>query len=148
MPANTTPIFPLTPDIQWNTAAISSANGLLDGTGTSSEIFIAGANGTRIDQIVVQPLGTNIATVLRFFINNGSTSSVAANNALAHEVALPANTISQTTASFNFDIVLNKDGGATTLPPIQYLPAGYTIRGSVGTTIAAGLKVTIYGGDY
>lgn len=146
MPANTIPIFPLAPNISWG--KITAANTATDGTGTTVLLFTAGANGARIDQITVRPLGTNVVTVLRVFVNNGSVTTTAANNSLAFERTIVANTISQVAESTGYDLFLEKDGGAVTLPPIPYLPAGYKIYGSVGTVIAAGIQVTVFGGDY
>jgi hypothetical protein len=146
MPANTLPIFPITPNVSF--AKVDTANTDTDGTGTTVLLFTAGANGARIDQIKVRPLGTNVATVLRLFVNNGSDPSTAANNALTHETTIAASTISQEAADADYDITIEKDGGALTLPPIPYLPATYRVYGSVGTTIAAGVLVTVFGGDY
>ena len=144
MPANTTPIFPLTPKVSWG--ALSAANTAKDGTGTVVTVFTAGANGSRIDQIKVRALGTNVATVLRFFINNGSTNATAANNSLVHEITAAATTLSEVAALADNDVLIQK--GDQYVCPIPYLPAGYKINVTVGTTIAAGLQVTVYGGDY
>jgi hypothetical protein len=145
MPANTTPIFPLTPNVSWG--LVATENTAKDGTGTMVTVFTAGASGARIDQIKVRALGTNIATVLRFFLNNGSTNETAANNALIHEVTVAATTASAVAALADNDITIVKNTTETAVP-IPYLPAGYKINVTVGTTIAAGLEVTVHGGDY
>lgn len=144
MPVNTIPIFPLTPKLSWGTVA--TANTAKDGTGTQVTVFTAGVNGARIDQIKVRALGTNVATVLRFFVNNGSDNATAANNSLAHETTIAATTLSEVAALTDYDITLTK--GTDVFPPIPYLPAGYKINVTIGTTIAAGLQVTCWGGDY
>jgi hypothetical protein len=146
MPANTLPIFPITPKISFG--KVDTANTALDGTGTTVLLFTAGANGARIDQITVEHLGTNVATVLRLFVNNGADPTTATNNSLNFERTIVANTISQEAESVGYDLTLEKDGGSLTLPPIPYLPATYRVYGSVGTTIAAGVQVTVFGGDY
>src|SRR5580658_5173308 len=101
MAANTNPIFTLVPDIQWgsvddNSSAtagpILSANTAMDGTGYVTPVFTAGANGSYVSQIIARPVGTNIATVLRVFINNGSSNATQANNVLFTEITLPATT--------------------------------------------------------
>lgn len=145
MPANVQPIYPLTPKVSWGN--VLSANTAKDGTGTVVTVFTAGANGSRIDQIKVRALGTNVATVLRFFINNGSTNATAANNTLIHEVTIPATTLSEIAALTDTDVLIAKDDGKVAVP-IPYLPAGYKINVVIGTTIAAGLQVTVHGGDY
>jgi hypothetical protein len=146
MPANTLPIFPLTPKVSWGT--VTTANTAKDGTGTVVTVFTAGADGARIDQIKVRALGTNVATVMRFFVNNGSANTTAANNTLIHEVTIAATTLSEVAALVDNDVIINKDGGARTEVPIPYLPAGHKINVTIGTTVAAGLAVTIHGADY
>ena len=136
MPANTSPIFPLTPQVAWTT--ITTANTVTDGTGTVATIFTAGANGGRVDYIRCRALGTNVATVLRVFINNGSTNATATNNALFEELTLPITTASNTgDTGGDFDISLNIS-----------LPVGYKINVALATAVAAGWKVIAVGGDY
>ena len=48
MPANTAPIFTLTPDVQWGTTTVATANTAKDGTGTVLTVFTAGANGSYV----------------------------------------------------------------------------------------------------
>lgn len=141
---NTTPIFPLTQNVSWGT--LTTANTAKDGTGTVATLFTAGANGSKIDQIKVRALGTNVATVLRLFVNNGSANSTAANNTLIHEVTIAATTLSEVAALVDTDIVITK--GADTVVPIPYLPAGYKIMATIGTTVAAGLQMTVHGANY
>ena len=144
MPANIQPIFPIAPKVSWGT--VNTANTAKDGTGTVVTVFTAGANGSKIDQIKVRALGTNVATVMRFFINNGSPNTTAANNALTHEVTIPATTLSETAALSDNDITIAK--GSDIAVPIPYLPAGYKVNVTLGTAVAAGLHVTVYGSDY
>jgi len=145
MPANTTPIFPLTPRCSWS-GNIQTANTAKDGSGTVFTAFTAGANGSRIDQIKVRALGTNVATVLRFFINNGSTNATPTNNTLIHEVTIAATTLSETSALVDNDITIAK--ALAVAVPIPHLRAGYKINCTVGTTIAAGVVVVVHGGDF
>jgi hypothetical protein len=136
MGANTTPIYPLLPKIGWGT--LNAANTAMDGTGTVAEIFTAGINGARIDQIKIRALGTNVATAVRLFINNGNDHTVPVNNALIYEVTAPATTASPT-AALN-DILIT--------PPVQFLPPGYKLMAAIGTAVAAGIQVTVAGADY
>src|SRR5574343_1044472 len=94
MPANTSPIFPLTPNLAW--ATVTTANTAKDGTGTVATVFTAGTNGARVDYLKVRALGTNVATVIRVFINNGSTNATAANNTLIVDQTIAATTNSET----------------------------------------------------
>ena len=136
MSANTTPIFTLTPRNAYITTG-TSANTNLDGTGTVATVVTAGTNGSYINRVRITHLGTNVATVVRLFVNNGSTNTTASNNALVYEVAIPANTLSQTAASTAYDIPLD-----------LRLAASYKINATIGTACAAGLMVAIELGDY
>lgn len=144
MSANLQPIFPLTQKVSWGT--VVTANTAKDGTGNQVTVFTAGINGSKIDQIKVRALGTNVPTVLRFFINNGSANTTASNNTLAHEVTIAATTLSEIVALADNDVVISK--GSDVFVPIPYLPPGYKLNVTVGTTIAAGLQVTVHGADY
>lgn len=135
MPANTSPIFPLTPNLAW--ATVTTANTAKDGTGTVATVYTAGANGSRVDYLKVRALGTNVATVIRVFINNGSTNATAANNTLIVDQTIAATTNSETAQLVDNIIQLDLS-----------LPAGYKINVTIGTTVAAGLQVTAVGGDY
>jgi hypothetical protein len=84
------------------------------------------------------PIGSNVATVLRLFINNGSTNATAGNNALYKEYSLPATTLSET-AQMASDIEIPLD---------LFLPSGYKINATIGTTVAAGWSLVALAGDY
>ncbi len=138
MAANTSPIFSVQGDIQWVSAAITAANTTTDLTsGTIYPIFTGGTNGSYVQKIRFRHLGTNVATVARVWINNGSTTGTAANNTLWDEITLAANTLSQVAAAINYELPL---GFA--------LPAGDIIYVTLGTAVAAGFRVTVIGGDY
>ena len=147
MGANITPIFPLSPNIGFGTV-ITADNHYTTPITNSVIIFTAGKYGSKIDQIIARPLGTNIQSVLRLFINDGA--GVAADNfALIHEVMLPASTAANdNVAGDGEDIILYKDGDNKTLSPIPYLPEGYKIYAALGKSVAAGWKVIVHGSDY
>lgn len=137
MAQNTSPIFLGVPKLGFASTG-TSANTALDGTGTVVTLFTADAtDGSKIEKIKLKHLGTNIATVVRFFINNGSTNVTAANNALYKEVAMAANTLDQTAESV--EVLVQVD---------LVLPAGYKLNCTLGTAIASGIMVTAVGGDY
>lgn len=138
MAANTAPIYTRTGDIQWAIACLT-ANTTTDLTsGTIYLVFTADATeGGRLEKLRIRSLGTNIATVMRVWINNGSTTGTAANNVLYTEITLGATTVSQVAA-------LREDE----IPMLLALPAGYRIYVTVGTTVAAGYDVTAVGGKY
>lgn len=140
----TNPIFPAVPRAYWTT--LTAGTTYKDGTTYANIGFTAGGNGARIDQIKVRALGTNTATVLRLYVNNGSGTTTAGNNSLIHETTIAATTVSETSALADNDILIVK--GADSVPPIPYLPPNYRILATIGTTVAAGLQLTIHGGDY
>lgn len=137
MAAGTSPIFVSTLRSSGITTG-TAANTNQDGTGTVATFFTAGAtNGSKVERVFFQHLGTNVATVIRVFINNGSSSTVAANNFLVYEVALAAWTASQIASSTSAVWYAN-----------LILPAGYKLNVTTGTAIASGVMVTGEGGDY
>jgi hypothetical protein len=139
MAANTNPISPITPTAAaFNVVHQLTANTAMDGTGTVNLIMTAGANGSRVNRLVVQHLGTNVATVMRIFLNNGGSNTTATNNTLVAEATIAANTLSQVAASIPVTIPLN-----------MVLAAGYKLNYTIGTTVAAGHAVTaVDAGDY
>lgn len=138
MPANTAPIFSLLGDIQWGTTALATANTAKDGTGTVLTVFTADAtNGGYVAKFIARPSGTAVATVLRVFINNGSSNATPANNILFAELDLRAVTISETSAQLS-----------NVLPLDFALPPGYKINCTLGTTVAAGYFCSVVGGKY
>jgi len=144
MAINTTPVYSKSGQISWGTV-LTTANTAVDGTGTVVTLFTAGADGARVERIRSRALGTNVATVLRIFINNGGSTAVAANNALYAEMTIAATTISQVSALLTTNEFPNTLD--TTAFPIV-LPAGYKITATIGTSVAAGLMVTAIGSSY
>lgn len=138
MAANTLPIFIKQGQIEWGTSALTTANTAKDGTGTVLTVFTADATeGSYAYKLRARPAGTNVATVLRIFINNGSTNATAANNILFDEITLPATTLSEVAALAMYEVPLN-----------IALPPGYKINVTIGTTVSAGYYVSVVGGKY
>jgi hypothetical protein len=147
MAQNTNPIFPLVPEVLWvsGTAATAGTPGQAANTTTDltagtiyGPIFTADAtDGSRLDFIKVRSLGTNVATVIRIWINNGAATTTAANNTLYLERTLSATTVSQTAEQPDIILPLN----------ISLAP-GYRVYATFGTAVAAGFHLTAVGGDY
>ena len=144
MAANQIPIYTEAGQIEWNTTVLTTANTAKDGTGTVATLFTAGADGARIERVRSIARGTNVATVLRLFINNGLTNATAANNTLYANVTIAATTNTETAALTVNELPSTTD---TTAFPIV-LPPGYKLLATIGTTVAAGLSVTAIGGTY
>jgi hypothetical protein len=137
MAINTAPIFTKKGDIQWSPGALVAANTAKDGTGAVATVFTAGIDGAFAQKLFVRALGTNVATVLRVFVNNGAANTVAANNSLIAEMTLPATTLSEVAAQPPYEVPLN-----------FALPAGFKILCTLGTAVAAGYAVSVFGGSY
>ena len=134
---NTQPIFTASGDTQWAVSAVT-ANTTKDLTlGTNYLVFSASSNGGYVQRLRFRALGTNVATVDRVFINNGSTNATQVNNVLWDEVSLPATTVSETSALATYEVPLN-----------FALPAGYRLYVTLGTGVAAGYSITCIGGKY
>jgi hypothetical protein len=148
MAANTQPIFPKVPQVV-NVTLTTADTSLVTPTTQGKVLITGGVDGTRVDAIKVRALGSNIQTVLRVFFNDG-LGVAATNFTLVHEVRLPATTASATDVNQATDVVLlpiNYDNaGSGNLPP--YLKSGQKLYVAIGTTVAAGVAVTAFGGDY
>lgn len=118
--------------------AVLTATG--DYTGVSANhqlIFTAGPNGAYVKRIHCVAKGTNTASVLRVYLNNGSTNATATNNQFLGQVSLPGTTATNTAATAEVDYPLE-----------MMIPAGFKIYAGVGTTVASGWVCTAVGGDY
>jgi len=137
MVANAIPIFSKVARNEWANG-ITAANTALDGTGTVDTVFTADAtNGSYLQKLTIRPRGTNVASVLRVFMNNGSTNATAANNVMIAEASLPATTASAVAALAGIEVPINM--------PIA---PGYKINVTLGTAVAGGYAVSAHGGDY
>ena len=154
MAANGDPIYSRAGDIQGTTLAAATllgptANTAQDGTGTLYPVFVADAtNGGYVQRLMLQPISTVVATVMRVFISDTTAtvtsgalvSNTSLNTRLVYEITLPAVTVSQVAAAPHFEVPLN-----------FALPASYKISVSFGTSTGAsttGWAVTTVGGKY
>lgn len=136
MVANTNPIFGLTPKNTWQTLTTGDAS--LGGLTTAGLIMTAGADGSTLLRVFAKALGTNVASVLRIFLNNAGVIGTAANNTLLKDFPLPGTTLSQVgQMSSDFELNFNlKVQGA------------YKIYATLGTTVAAGWEITAESVDF
>jgi hypothetical protein len=132
VPANTDPIFVLTPVLKH--AQIATANTNRDGTGTLGTVCAAGSNGTRIDRVVVQATVTTTAGMVRLFVDDGT------NIRLLDEIPIAAVTPSGTVQAFRTERV------RTDNLPYVTLANGETLK--AGTNNAETFNVFAIGGDY
>ena len=146
MPANTNPIFVLTPNRGVNGGVrITGTNTTRDlsSTGNTFIVFSAGTNGARVDAIdwVSSSTGqttANPSTVARIFQCSDANLS---NPRLVRELAIlpvtPSATVIGSTNTMSF-----------TTPLV--LPPNYVLVATIGSVLTAGqyYDVTVYGGDY
>lgn len=143
MAANFNPIFTLTPDVSNNLATGfggTITTGTNDVTGVSANyklVHTAGPDGSYVRRLRFKALGTNVAGVMRIFINNGLVNTTAANNSFYGELSLPATTATTTASTVDLDYPLD----------IQ-LDAGYRIYVGVAATVAAGWVCTAIAAQY
>lgn len=160
MPVTATPIFSQTPNVGALNAVLSTAmtnTTAFDGTmaaGTAiALVFTAGANGSRVDQITCRfastngatASGTSAATVVRFWMNNGSANTTAGNNIFLGEVAMPATAVTALGTTALLVGALPLPNGGLNLPATYRIYAGTTVAAG-GTNIA--IAVNAIGGDY
>jgi hypothetical protein len=152
MTANTAPIYSKQGNLSSDgTSTTSSAmaptltTAAADTDGSSSNnkcAFTAGSNGALLRKLRLKSKGTNVATVARFYINNGGVNTSAANNSFVGEISLPATTASATAATVDMDYDFGVPNG---LP----LDPSFRIFVGLGTTVSAGWVVTpLPGGQY
>ena len=139
---NVEPIFSRVADVQWEESIVTANNTLDLTSGTSYEVFVADAtNGgfVRNARVKANPANNTAATVVRFWLNNGSTTGTAANSALIGELGLPATTASATAPQADFDYGLN-----------MALPPAHKVYVTIGTAPGGSgeFTVTIFGGKY
>jgi hypothetical protein len=116
--------------------AANTTKTLTAGT-VGTDIFLvhtvaAGVLGQLIFSVMAQPVGTNVATVCRLWMNNGlstpGTGGTAAHNLLMEELPLPASTLSEVTAMQSYTKVLR----------LKDWPPTYRLYATFGTAVAAG----------
>jgi hypothetical protein len=149
MPANTTPVFVLTPNRGTDGSGnfgtrLTTANTTRDLSTTTNGglILTAGANGTRVESITftheaASQTQASIAAVGRIFL---CTSSAGANPRLIGEIALPAVTPSAS--------AIGQQQILTFSPPL-FMPTGSYLWATISATqTSGGYDITCQGGDY
>lgn len=138
MAANNDPIYSRQGTNGFDTG-ITAAQNTYDGAGANDRlVFTADAtNGSFVQRIRFKAKGTNVATVARVYINNGSTNGTAGNNTFYGEISLPATNASATAATVDVDYPMN-----------LALKPGFRLYVGLGTAVAAGWVPTVIGGDY
>lgn len=149
MPANTAPIYALTPNV--GIAAPTAANTKSDGTGTIGtdifKAFTAGANGSYVTRVRFNPVATTAGTattgtVGRVFLStktSGATTGTT-DTFLVGEVTLPVTTADSASAPTNpIEVMIN-----------AAIPAGMTvlITNHAAPAANSSWQATVFGGDF
>lgn len=153
MPANTAPIFTLTPNIGRVRITTTFAQVKSDGTSAGSgadfmvKAFTAGANGSFIDTVRFYSVAsaaatTGVATTLRVYLSTVASpgATTTADTFLLGEISVPAISSSHSTNATNpYDVVIQKA-----------IPAGTYIHVSqhVAQTTNQAWNAMVFGGDY
>lgn len=152
MPANTTPIYSLTPNVSsvkiTTTAALVRSDGsAANAIGTDQFLaFTTGANGSFIQRIRFIPVSSaaavnSVATTLRVFLSSVNTGTpTAANTNLLAEISVPLISVANSTNAVTYyEIPLN----------IQVQADRYILVSQhVAQTTNQSWQATVFGGDY
>lgn len=134
MPANTSPIFALTPELAIATVTAATT----DRTGATMTntvtLLTAATNGTKITQIGAKVAGTNTATLVLIFVSDSS----GANFKLYDEIGLNAVTASTTTTS---------QRAVTAYSDLQ-LKTGQVVKVGITVAVTNGVNIFAVKGDY
>jgi hypothetical protein len=137
MPANTSPLFGLTPNI--GRARLATANSTRDlGTTTNAApAFTAGSNGSRVDQIIFTHSGAegtaSSTAVVRAFLTDVSGTNAKLRRELLINTVTPSSTAIGAT-------------GTMTFPGGLIVPSGMYIY--VSTSVSTGWDVVTEGVDF
>ena len=152
MPANTTPIFSLTPNVSsvkiTTTAALVRSDGSAANAIRTDQFlaFTTGANGSFIQRVRFIPVSSaaavnSVATTLRVFLSSVNTGTpTAANTSLLAEISVPLISVANSTNAVTYyEIPLN----------IQVQADRYILVSQhVAQTTNQSWQATVFGGDY
>ncbi len=152
MPANTTPIFSLTPNVSsvkiTTTAALVRSDGsAANAIGTDQFLaFTTGANGSFIQRVRFIPVSSaaavnSVATTLRVFLSSVNTGTpTATNTSLLAEISVPLISVANSTNAVTYyEIPLNIQ-----VPADRYI----LVSQHVAQTTNQSWQATVFGGDY
>jgi hypothetical protein len=145
MSANKDPMFSRQGDLSTNSGTgmaqpITLAANDFTGAGANNVLVFTAdsSNGGFISRLRLKAAGSNVASVLRIFINNGATNATATNNLFFGEIALPITTA----------LASGNSGPDLDYPLNLALNPGFRIYVGLGTAVAGGWVVTPVAGRY
>jgi hypothetical protein len=136
MAANTAPIFVLT----INDKGVTWVNA--DGAGSIKDIFVAGANGSRVAAVAATSTDTSAIDV-QLLAHDGTTAYLIGTVTVAIGSGNTGSVAAVNLLSLNQNPWLNSDGSIT-------LPSGWKLQAKNVTTVTAAKTLTLValGGDY
>jgi hypothetical protein len=103
---------------------------------TIATVLTIGASGGRVENVYIQPAGTNAATSIRFFID--TVGSGGTNNRIIHDTQLTASTSITTSALYGIS-----------WSPGLVLPANSVLRATLANTaVTNGIVVSVEYGEF
>lgn len=130
----TTPAFASTPAYGSGTI-LTAMTGTTGAPTNSVTIFTASTSGSRVDEIDICGLATNVANVIRIWVYDGTTYS------LLKEIQVAAQTASTTAAAYQNTLTFNN----LVLPPAG---TAYTLKAAPAVNEATGFKISVFGGNF
>lgn len=127
----TTPNFPATPRAAFVNISTANTTRTASGTTNLTSLMVAGASGSKVDQITVKATGNTSTGAIRLWLYSGS-----GNGTLIDEIPVSAVTPAATDPAFSTIKTYNN----------LFLPSGYTLY--VTTHIAESFNVVAFGGDF
>lgn len=141
MSAGIAPIYVATPADEWASSnACTAANTNADlSSGTSYLVGTAGVNGAFLKGLTCKALPANAtaASVMRIWLNNGSTIAAPANSALVGELPLPATTVQAAGGNPDFYWAAPNGGRAIATGHKVYVTFGTAAGGSGAWCVTA-----------
>ena len=116
---------------------ISEENTSDNAIGAGAYVLYQARGACYVERVVFQPLGSNSATVVRVFVNNGKDHTNGSNNALRAEATAAGTTASQTAGLASVPVTTD-----------LYLEPGQRLLVTIGTAPTDGFDVTADVGDH
>lgn len=136
---NNLPVYPTVPNTGARNVVLTTGNTTKDGSAGTTLVFTAGAAGSRLRFLELHAIGTNVASLLRVFLNNGiGAVGTASNNSFIGELPLPVTTLTETAMT----------GPPIILPLDRELAPGERVYVVLATGVAVGWACVAWGEDF
>lgn len=134
MPANTSPIFALVPELSSATLTLATTDRTGATMANTVVLLTAGASGAKITQFIAKAAGSNPSTIVLIFVSDPS----GANFKLFDEIGV---------AAVNATALVSAQRAVNTYTDLQ-LKAGQVVRVGITIAVTDGINVFAVKGDY